>query len=359
MLMYTPRLLILSLLFGSGSLLAQNPALRFNAGSSLQSWQDPALQDVLAQCSDPAEPIAIPFTPSDPTATAIAELDLPVVTSGIDGILAAGSEWEQVWAWNGNNADGPIATEDGGLLFANNDASNVIRLNPDGSSEIVYANTNTGGALSRNKQGELFVLSRGLNPGIIQLEPERSVFVDSYRGEPLDCVGGIVNDLAADAKGGVYFTISAAGFYYGTPEGEATRYGDNVVGTNGILLSPDEEVLYVTNGPVVVAFDVEADGSLSNQRDFATLSTGGGDGMAVDSQGRLYVSNGSGVDVFDARGGFLGNIPGPQGLHGVVFSGEDRRYLYAIVLRGAFQGSPDNWIIRLPVLSQGYLGRAK
>jgi gluconolactonase len=213
--------------------------------------------------------------------------------------------------------------------------------------------------LSRNKQGELFVLSRGLNPGIIQLEPERSVFVDSYRGEPLDCVGGIVNDLAADAKGGVYFTISAAGFYYATPEGEATRYGDNVVGTNGILLSPDEEVLYVTNGSVVVAFDVEVDGSLRNQRDFATLSTGGGDGMAVDSQGKLFVSNGSGVDVFDTRGRFLGNIPGPQGLHGVVFSGKDKRYLYAIVLRGAFQGSPDNWIIRIPVLSQGYLGRAK
>jgi len=357
--MHSSRLLAFTLLFAASPLLAQNPALRFNAGSSLQSWQDPAVQNVLAQCSDPAEPMAIPFTRSDPAATAIAELELPVLSSGINGIVAAGSAWEQVWAWNGNNADGPVATEDGGLLFANNDASNVIRLNPDGSSEIVYANTNTGGALSRNKQGELFVLSRGLNPGIIQLEPERAVFTESYRGEPLDCVGGIVNDLAADAKGGVYFTITAAGFYYANPEGEVTRYGENVVGTNGILLSPNEDILYVTNGPVVLAFDVEDDGSLSNQRDFATLSSGGGDGMAVDNQGRLYVSNGSGVDVFGTRGNFLGNIPGPQGLHGVVFSGEDRRYLYAIVLRGAFQGSPDNWIIRMPVQTQGYLGRAK
>ena len=59
------------------------------------------------------------------------------------------------------------------------------------------------------------------------------------------------------------------------------------------------------------------------------------------------------------NGDFLGNIPGPQGLHGVVFSGENKRELYAIVLRGAFQGMPDNWIIKIPVLTQGYLGRAK
>ncbi len=353
------NLIPLVLLFTATCSFAQNPALRFNAGSSLQSWQDPRVQDVLAECANPAQPMAIPFTRSDPTATDIQALDLNVVEEGINGIVAAGAEWELVWAWNGNNADGPIATEDGGLLFANNDASNVIRLNPDGSSEIVYANLNTSGALSRNKRGELFVLERGLNPAITQLEPERKLFADSYRGEPLDCVGGIVNDLAADAKGGVYFTITAAGFYYADPQGNITRYGENVVGTNGILLSPDEDVLYVTNGSVVVAFDVQSDGSLRNQRDFATLTSGGGDGMAVDQQGRLYVSNGTGVDVFDTRGNLLGNIPGPQGLHGVVFSGEDKRELYAIVLRGAFQGRPDNWIIRLPVLTQGYLGRAK
>lgn len=353
------QLFVFVLIFTASMASAQNPALRFNPGSSLQSWQDPRIQEVLAQCEDPATPMAIPFTPSDPNDTTVQPLDLNTVEEGIAGIVAPGSEWELVWAWNGNNADGPIATDDGGLLFANNDASNVIRLNPDGSSEIVYDNLNTSGALSRNKQGELFVLERGLNPAVTLLEPESRIFADSYRGEPLDCVGGIVNDLAADAKGGVYFTITAAGFYYADPEGNVTRYGENVVGTNGILLSPEEDVLYVTNGPVVVAFDVQADGSLSNQRDFATLSSGGGDGMAVDQQGRLYVSNGTGVDVFDTRGTMLGNIPGPQGLHGVVFSGEDRRELYAIVLRGAFQGRPDNWIIRLPVLTQGYLGRAK
>tara|TARA_R110002110_G_scaffold220985_1_gene435042 strand:+ start:11900 stop:12973 length:1074 start_codon:yes stop_codon:yes gene_type:complete len=357
--MNSNKFILLAFCFAASAVAAQSPTEYFNAGSSLQSWQDPGLSEVLEECSNPADPIAFPFTRSDPAHTQIQAIELPPVNEGIDGIVADNSAWEMVWAWNGNNTDGPIATEDGGLMFANNDASNVIRLSPDGSAEIVYANLNTPGALSRNKQGELFVLERGLNPAVKQLEPQRQIFADTYQGDPLDCVGGIVNDLVADAKGGVYFTITQAGFYYADPEGEITRYGNNVVGTNGIILSPEEDVLYVTNGPVVMAFDVRADGSLFNQREFGTLSSGGGDGMAVDNQGRLYVSTGSSVDVFATDGERLGTIPGPQGLHGVVFSGEDKRFLYAIVLRGTFQGMPDNWIIRIPVETQGYLGRTK
>ena len=125
------------------------------------------------------------------------------------------------------------------------------------------------------------------------------------------------------------------------------------------MLNPDETVLYVTNGPVIVAYDVEADGALSNQRDFVRLSEGGGDGMAVDSAGRLYVSTGSSVDVIDANGRLLGNIPGPRGLHGVAFSGEDKKSLYGIVLNGAFTPNAVNQIIRIPMLAQGYSGRAK
>jgi len=137
-----------------------------------------------------------------------------------------------------------------------------------------------------------------------------------------------------------------------------TKYGD-VIGTNGLILSPNEDTLYVTNGPVIVAYDVQEDGSLTNQRDFVRLSEGGGDGMAVDSEGRIYVSTGSSVDVIASDGSILGNIPGPRGLHGVAFSGEDKKSLYAIVLNGAFGPNAANRIVRIPMLSQGYLERAK
>jgi len=62
---------------------------------------------------------------------------------------------------------------------------------------------NTGGAVSRSKNGALFLVSRGLNPAVVQLEPTRKVLANSYNGEPLDCVGGVLNDLSADSRGGV------------------------------------------------------------------------------------------------------------------------------------------------------------
>ena len=351
--------ILLSLLTVAASpLVAQNVSDAFDPGSSFQSWQDPQLAKVRANCRNPAPAFSIPARPPQSGLVMPQPRQVVPASSAIPGVISAGQTWETVWSWQGNNADGIIATENGGVMFANNDARNVIQLNPDGSAEIVYNETNTGGAISRSKNDELFLLDRGLNSAIVKLEPERYIFADKFQGDPIDCLSGIMNDLVADGLGGVYFTITAAGLFYADANGVVSRYGD-VVGTNGVILSPDEETLYVTNGPIIVAYDIERNGALTNQRDFVRLSEGAGDGMAVDAEGRLYISTGSSVDIFSADGSFLGNIPGPQGLHGVAFSGEDKKWLYAIILNGAFGPNAANQIIRIPMIAQGYLGRAK
>ncbi len=340
--------------------LAQTPAAAFDRGASLQSWQDPGRGQLLEQCSVAPEPFGIG---GDAAADAgpPAAPELPVANA-IPGVIEAGSEWSVVWSWEGNNADGLIASDDGTLIFANNDASNVMQLDPQtGLARIVHDRTNTGGAVSRSRNGALFLAARGLGSAILQLEPERRVFADEFRGEPLDCIGGVLNDLMADSRGGVYLTISGGGLFYANADGEVIEYGEDVPGTNGIILSPDERTLYVTNGPAIVAFDVADGGELTNQREFARLrSGGGGDGSAVDSEGRLYVSTGSSADVFSPSGEFLGTIPGPEGMHGVAFGGRDKRTLFGIVFYGDW-GTPNarNQIVAIPTLAQGYTGRAK
>jgi sugar lactone lactonase YvrE len=186
------------------------------------------------------------------------------------------------------------------------------------------------------------------------------MFASTYQGEPLLCAGGSVNDLMADARGGVYLAVSGSGVYYASPGGELTKY-DGAPNANGIILSPDEKTLYVTNGAVVVAWDVLEDGSLARLREFAKLRGGqSGDGSAVDAQGRLYVATGSSADVFAPDGGFLGSIPGPRGMHGVAFGGKDKKTLFGIVFYGGW-GTPSarNQIVAIPMLAQGYMGRAK
>ena len=344
---------------------AQSPSSSFARGSSMQSWQNPGIKNVLAKCKNPPPPFSIPI--AAPSANANAAPPDPVLpaTSAIPGVLAAGQSWKVVWSWEGNNVDGPIAGDNGAVLFANNDASNVMQMDPaTGLDQILYGNANTAGAVSRSKNGALFVAERGLGSAIEQLEPQRKMLANSFHGEPLECVGGVVNDLTADARGGVYFSVTGAtgsGVFYADPKGVVSQYGKDVPLANGIILSPDEKTLYVTNGAVVFAFDVKPDGSLTNQREFGKLRGGeGGDGSAVDQQGRVYVATGKSVDVFAPDGKFVGSIPGPQGLHGTFFGGRDKRTLFGIVFYGGW-GTPSarNRIIAIPTIAQGYTGRAK
>lgn len=351
----------LVLLLGlASSAAAQSPASTFDRGNSLQAWQHPDYAAALEQCAQAPPPFSIGGGAAAASITAEPPAPALPFAEGIPGIVADESQWRVVWAWQGNNADGLIAGPNGTLLFANQDAGNVMQLDPATSlAEIIHDETNTGGAVSRSKNNALFVAMRGLPSGVMQLEPERRIFADTIDGEPFDCVGGVVNDIAADSNGGVYIAVSGGGVFYADSAGVITQYGSDVNGANGIILSPEEDVLYVTNGATLVAFDVQANGALSNQRDFATLS-GSGDGSAVDSEGRIYVAAGSAVNVISPEGETLGIIPGPQGLHGVALGGEDKRTLFGIVFYGAWgTAAARNQVVAIDMLAQGYLGRAK
>jgi sugar lactone lactonase YvrE len=343
----------------------EGPASTFARGTGQQAWQNAKYKDVLAQCKTPPQPFSIPSAGNTATATAAPPAPVLPPTTSIPGVLEALESWRVVWSWEGNNADGPIAGDNGTLLFANNDRGDVIQFDPaTGLAKVAHGDLNTAGAVSRSKNGALFVAERGLGGGITQLEPQRRTLATTFNGEPLDCIGGVINDLTADANGGVYFSVTGArnsGVFYASPKGVVSQYGKDVPLANGIILSPDEKTLYATNGAIVYAFDVNADGSLANQREFGKLQGGeAGDGSAVDQQGRLYVATGRSVDVFAADGKFVGTIPGPQGLHGTFFGGRDRKTLYGIVFYGTW-GTPSarNAIIAIPTIAQGFTGRAK
>jgi gluconolactonase len=198
---------------------------------------------------------------------------------------------------------------------------------------------------------------------IVYPEKERKVLADSFQGKPL----GRLNDLVVDKKGTVYFTVGGA--YYVKAGGQVTSLGDNIR-SNGIMLSPDEKTLYVTNGGVILAFDIQPDGAVNNRRDFGKLESGNGDGMAIDAAGRLYVTAGPGVQVFSAEGKHLGTIPTPRNVISVAFSGPDKKTLY-VVGSGALgpdgkefttpEGVRNNakTIYKISTLAQGYKDRAK
>jgi gluconolactonase len=334
---------------------AQAPALR--TGPGVQAANDAKEPEVLATCKvpPPARGGGRGRAGGGRGPAAAAGPKDYIVTE-IPGVIAAGQKWTEVIDIDGNNADGIIATKDGGILMAQNDKSDIAKLDKNGKLSVVYSGLNTSGSVATNSKGTLFVVNRGLNESIEELAPQRKVLANKVNGDPLDCAGGL-NDVVADSKGGVYFTMG--GLYHADAKGVVTKYGQNLQ-TNGIILSPDEKTVYVTNGGTLVAMDVQPDGSLTNQRDVAKWEGGGGDGSTFDAAGRLYVTSSAGIQVISPDGKVLGVIPAPHGVISLTFSGKDRKTLYAVGREGGNQAPGNKAIIlTIQMIAQGPKGRGK
>jgi gluconolactonase len=350
-----------ALLIGGAPAMAQatggNPA----AGSTPASGSPPSCV--------PAPP---PARPAGPPPAAAPRPNLPI--TAIPGVIAAGASWTKVWQAPGNSSDGLIPDKDGNVLMAQEDYDTVLRLHPDGKTDVAVKDAKGIGALSVDRQGRLYGAHRTERAG--STKPDKELITNAIRilTPSQQAIGQVwcgnanaerPNDLIADNNGGAYFT--GVNLYYASAKGVAT-VADNL-NTNGINLSPDNKILYVTNGPTIVAFDVTGPGVLANRRDFAHLDGGGGgDGMAVDTEGRLYVSSGPGVQVIDKTGKYLGLIPSPRGVISVTIAGPDRKTLY-MAGSGAddengqpIRQGPQNTaatVYKVELLSQGLKGHAK
>ena len=286
--------------------------------------------------------------------------------NAIPNVIAAGKRWRVLWTDTGNNADSPIGVSDG-VLVAQNSKSQVLKVGLNGKVELLATDTYTGGALAMTKDGKLYVGERALNRSIWQIQPERKLFADKKDGEPLECLGAaVLNDMVADSKGGMYMTMG--GIYYANPQGVVMgRFG--VTGGNGLILSKDEKTLYVTGrlmgamppadlkvpagAPMptggLVAFDVQPDGSLTNERQFAW---GGGDGTAIDEAGRIYTTGNGGTWVVSPTGEFLGFLGAPRGMISVAFGGPNRKTLFGVSINPV-------QIFALDMIAEGIKSRPK
>ncbi|MEO8099511.1 MAG: SMP-30/gluconolactonase/LRE family protein [Acidobacteriota bacterium] len=352
-------LMLAGLIAVAGLAISQVPPAARTTGPGVQAAADSRYPEMIATCKTPppgrgggAPKGGAPKGGGGAPKAAAAPGPREYTVAAIPGVVAAGVQWKEVWQVDGNNADGAIPDKNGDLLIAQNDNSAVVKLDvKTGKISTAFSGTNTGGSLTMNSKGAIFVVNRGLNPSIERLTPKRGMLATKYNGDVLDCLGTVLNDSTSDSKGGVYFTAGTV--YYADPTGKITKYGENL-NTNGIMLSADEKKLFVTNGPTLAVFDVQKDGSLTNQREFTRWEAGGGDGSAFDAEGRLYVTTGPGIQVISAEGKNLGLIPTPRGTITVTWGGKDRKTLYAV----SREGNRD-WIIALPMLAQGPKGRAK
>ena len=270
--------------------------------------------------------------------------------TAIPGVVAAGTKIELV-AMGLGRTEGPVTMTDGSMLVSS--TNSILKVDASGNVSTFIENSNQTNAMGWDLKGRLLSVQRAKGNekvGVLYPREQVTTLVDNYQGRPFNSL----NDLALDKRGGVYFTDTPGGVYYLPPGGSLARIIDDIPNPNGVVLSPDEKTLYVHNkdGAFMLAFDVAADGTISNRRNFARYKSvripghadpslaedNGADGMAVDSEGRVYAATNVGVEVFSPRGDLLGVIPVQWGaennrirkMQNVAFGGPDRKTLYMV-----------------------------
>ena len=287
-------------------------------------------------------------------AAVIAALVVPVLAQsggGIAGVLPAGAVPELVKE-GFVGTEGPVGTADGGLFFSDIRANKTYRLDPAGNFSVFRENTNGSNGLALTREGDL-VFAEGEGKRISKRNKDGTIvtLTEGPPGAPLLAP----NDLILDAKGGVYFTDPGPRpvvpgrptYVYYLPAGAKVPVliDGMVTRPNGLTLTTDGKTLIVddTIGPTVFAYDVQDDGTVKNKRPFVQLHDipagmeSGADGMVLDSDNRVYIATVVGVQVFDAKGQYLGSFKAGRQSQNVAFSGPGKQTLYMTAREGLYR----------------------
>jgi gluconolactonase len=317
-----------------------------------------------------------------------AAINLPAAPH-LAGVIAGGTRPALI-ATGLLGADDPIWIPGTGLVFSEPRANRVVRLSSDDKLTTFVEGLHSPLGMTLDRSGRLISLqSEDGHTGARVIWPvgKEGVLADRFHGQPFSRP----NDIVSDNKGGIYFSdpgLNAAqeqelrkaragapleprlppSVYYVPPGGMPIRVAEGIARPNGVQLSRDERVLYVsdTNGVDALAFDILPDGTLANRRTFATYAgrvanapaerpASGGDGIVIDSEGRVYTITEAGIEILTPSGQPVGIIPvscsaSGARCQGLAFGGPDKSTLYV-----AGQGT----LLKIQMLAQGFGGRAK
>jgi gluconolactonase len=279
----------------------------------------------------------------------------------IDAIVPANAKLWKV-AEGFEFTEGPVWLRDqDALLFSDPNHNTIYRYTAGGQLSVFRDQSGYAGAdiaefgqpgsngLTLDGQHRLTINEHGRHR-VSRLEPDGSltVLAERYEGKRLNSP----NDLVYRSDGTLYFTDPPFGLpkffddprkelpfsgVYSWQKGQLRLLTQELRGPNGIVFSPDEKYLYVSNwdpkAKVVRRYPVKADGSLGRGATFIDLTTTipgdeALDGMKADVRGNLYLSAPGGVWIFDANGRHLGTITAPKAVHNFAWGGKDGRTLY-------------------------------
>lgn len=270
--------------------------------------------------------------------------------------------------------EGPALGPDGCIYFTDIPAELILKFDPEsGETTTVVEKSGQANGLMFDHKDRLIACRHGgravnqisipYNDQILWLAAQAK-YEDKKLNSP--------NDLAIDKQGNIYFTdprygnrdsmeMEIEGVYFQSSEPEQSELIDQTGKThhnakvlkplqridadltrpNGIVLSPDESILYVADNGAnyIYAYDIEEPGKVKNKRVFGRINDGkggGSDGMCVDHQGRLYATGHGKVWVFEPTGQLVATIDVGKQTTNCTF-GADGKTLYVTANKGLYR----------------------
>ncbi len=254
--------------------------------------------------------------------------------------------------------EGPLWHNDGFLYFVDIQSSRQLRWSRNTGSQVFRENTAEGNGTTVDRQGRM-IICEGANRRVTRQESggHWQPIAERFQGKRFNRP----NDVVCHSDGSIYFTdpggrvppqereLDFSGVFRVAPDGALSVATSECEYPNGLAFSPDESVMYVAISRLntdciadkergeacqhqfIRAFDVQPDGSLTNNRVFAEMFSaeeGVPDGMKVDTKGRVYCTGAGGCWVFEADGSLIGIIRMPEAPANVAFGGADWKDLY-------------------------------
>ena len=183
------------------------------------------------------------------------------------------------------------------LYFSDWSAGEVVAVDLAGHSEVIVHVESLPLCTAWLPDGRLVIVSSP-NGRLLRREPDGSLVTYADLGQP----GW--NDIVVDGRGNAY--VNRAGFNpmageafkpgfvaLVTADGSVRQVADDIAFPNGMAVTPDNATLIVADSyrHSLVAFDIGADGGLSNRRAWAELGEGTPDGICLDAQGAVWYAD--------------------------------------------------------------------
>lgn len=245
--------------------------------------------------------------------------------------------------------EGPTCDAAGNVFFTDQPNDRILKWSTDGKLSTWKQPAGRANGMFFDAKGNLIACADE-KTALWSIAPDgkETVLVDSYNGKKLNGP----NDVWVAPNGAMYLTDpfylrtwwdhkerpqDLEGVYYLSPDRKTfKRVISDYEKPNGIIGTPDGKTLFVADiqAHKTYGFDIQPDGSLTNKR---LAASAGSDGMTIDTQGNLYLTNDRrGVRVFDKSGTEVGIIPVPEMPANVSFGGKDHKTLFITARKGFY-----------------------